>query len=413
MQTNITEKYRQTVEGQTAESILRACVHCGFCTATCPTYQLLGDELDGPRGRIYLIKQFLEGNTVSEKTQLHLDRCLTCRACETTCPSGVRYGALVDIGRSIVEREIPRKPLVSLRRKLLRAIIPHPGHFALLLKLGQIIKPLLPRSLKRKIPVSQKKTQWPKTRLPRQMLVLEGCVQSVVAANTNAAAARVLHKLGIQLLTAPKAGCCGAVSHHLAAEQEGLAFMRENIDAWWPYIEKQGVEAIVITASGCGAMVKDYGELLKDDDLYAEKAKQISQYAKDIGEILGEETLTQLQFNRAKYKKISFHNPCTLQHGQKLNAVVETILKRLGFELLPISDSHLCCGSAGTYSILQSELSQQLLLNKLHSLQKDSPEVIVTANIGCQMHLATRAEVPVKHWIELLDEANVQISQNV
>jgi glycolate oxidase iron-sulfur subunit len=233
------------------------------------------------------------------------------------------------------------------------------------------------------------------------MLVLEGCAQSVVTANTNAAAARVLHKLGIQLITAPNAGCCGAVSHHLAAEQEGLAFMRQNIDAWWPYIEKQGIEAIVITASGCGAMVKDYGELFKDDDHYAEKAKQISQYAKDIGEILDKESLA--QFNTAK--KISFHNPCTLQHGQKLNAVVETILKRLGFELLPISDSHLCCGSAGTYSILQPELSQQLLTNKLHSLQKDSPDVIVTANIGCQMHLATRADVPVKHWIELIDEA--------
>ncbi len=397
MQTNITKKYRQTG----AESILRACVHCGFCTATCPTYQLLGDELDGPRGRIYLIKQILEGNSVTEKTQLHLDRCLTCRACETTCPSGVRYGALLDIGRRIIEREIPRKPLDSLKRKLLRTILPHPRRFALLLTLGQTIKPLLPQSLKRKIPVSQKKTQWPQTHLARKMLVLEGCAQSVVTANTNAAAARVLHKLGIQLITAPKAGCCGAVSHHLSAEQEGLAFMRQNIDAWWPYIEKQDIEAIVITASGCGTMVKEYGELLKDDDHYAEKAKKISQYAKDIGEILEKETLTHTAKTN---QKISFHNPCTLQHGQKLNTVVETILKGVGFELLPISDSHLCCGSAGTYSILQPELSQQLLTNKLQSLQKESPDVIVTANIGCQMHLATRADVPVKHWIELIDD---------
>ncbi|KHD05238.1 glycolate oxidase iron-sulfur subunit [Candidatus Thiomargarita nelsonii] len=406
MQTKITKKYRQTG----AESILRACVHCGFCTATCPTYQLLGDELDGPRGRIYLIKQVLEGNTVTEKTQLHLDRCLTCRACETTCPSGVRYGALLDIGRRIIEREIPRKPLVSLKRKLLRTILPYPRRFALLLTLGQTIKPLLPQSLKRKIPLTQKKTQWPKTHLPRKMLILEGCAQSIVTANTNAATARVLHKLDIQLITAPNAGCCGAVSHHLAAEQEGLAFMRQNIDAWWPYIEKQDIEAIVITASGCGTMIKEYGELLKDDDHYAEKAKQISQYAKDIGEILEKETLTQFNTTKKnqKIQKISFHNPCTLQHGQKLNTVVETILKGIGFELLPISDSHLCCGSAGTYSILQPELSQQLLTNKLHSLQKGSPDVIVTANIGCQMHLATRADVPVKHWIELIDD-----SQNV
>jgi glycolate oxidase iron-sulfur subunit len=409
MQTNLTEKYRHTVEGQTAESILRACVHCGFCTATCPTYQLLGDELDGPRGRIYLIKQALEGQTISEKTQLHLDRCLTCRACETTCPSGVRYGDLVDIGRRIVEREIPRKPLVSLKRKLLRTIIPYPRRFAFLLKLGQTFRPLLPKSLKRKMPIPQKKNQRLDANLQRKMLILEGCAQSVVTANTNAAAARVLHKLGIaQLITAPNAGCCGAVSHHLSAEQEGLAFMRKNIDAWWPYIEEkqgQGVEAIVITASGCGTMVKDYGELLKYDACYAEKAKQVSQYAKDISEIFDKETLAQLQFKSAKYKKVSFHSPCTLQHGQKINGVVEAILKQVGFELLPIYDSHLCCGSAGTFSILQPELSQQLLTNKLQSLQKDSPDVIATANIGCQMHLATQAEVAVKHWIELVDEA--------
>ncbi len=402
MQANISDQYQDHPHMAEAERILRACVHCGFCTATCPTYQLLGDELDGPRGRIYLIKQVLEGNAVTAKTQSHLDRCLTCRSCETTCPSGVRYGRLVDIGREIVEQQVPRTLSDRLQRFFLRKIIPYPTRFIPLLKIGQIAKVILPATLRKKIPTIPRTT--PPTGVPqtRKMLTLQGCVQSVMTPQTNEAASRVLQKFGIELLSASSAGCCGAVSHHLSATEEGLCFMRRNIDAWWPYVE-QGVEAIVMTASGCGALVKEYGELLKHDPRYADKAKRISQLAKDISEILAHETID-IKQRKAFPGSVAFHSPCTLQHAQKINGRVETILSKVGISLISVADAHLCCGSAGTYSILQAQLSQQLLSNKLSALQKHQPSMIVTANIGCQMHLASQANVPVKHWIELLDE---------
>jgi glycolate oxidase iron-sulfur subunit len=403
MQTRISASYRDSAQGREADAILRSCVHCGFCTATCPTYQLLGDELDGPRGRIYLIKQLLEGQPVSARTQLHLDRCLTCRACETTCPSGVRYGRLADIGRALVEREVPRSRLQRLRRYLLRKLIAHPRRLAPPLWLGQTLRPLLPAALRRRIPGRQKRTARPSERHPRKMLVLEGCVQSIATPQTNAAAARVLNRLGIQLISAPGAGCCGAVSHHLSAQEEALSFMRRNIDAWWPFIE-QGVEAIVVTASGCGALIKEYGELLDADPAYADKARRVSALTRDLGEVLAGEDLTAAGLG-GRRGKIAFHSPCTLQHGQQLDGVVESVLRRAGFALTPIADAHLCCGSAGTYSILQPELSQRLLTRKLAALEQDEPEAIATANIGCQMHLASRAGRPVRHWIELLDEA--------
>ncbi len=426
MQTQISEEFKNTPQGKEANDILRSCVHCGFCTATCPTYQLLGDELDGPRGRIYLIKQILEGNAVSEKTQTHLDRCLTCRSCETTCPSGVQYGRLIDIGRELVEKKVIRDPLSRFKRYALRKIIPYPERFSALLAVAQIAKPFLPGHLKAKIPVraplqkhtivlenqsSQHSVQQEKVQAEkglRRMLLLEGCVQSVSTPGTNSSARNLLQKLGIQLFSIPAAGCCGAVSHHLSAQEEGLDFMRNNIDAWWPFVGEQAVEekraeAIVITASGCGAQVKEYGYLLKHDKAYADKAQRVSELAKDISEILQDEIAADTKINN-KGKKIAFHSPCTLQHGQKLDGVVEGILHRSGFELTPVNDAHLCCGSAGTYSIMQPELSQQLLHNKLDSLQKCSPEIIVTANIGCQMHLQSKAKVPVQHWIELLDD---------
>ena len=402
MQTNISEKFLNNPDIKDAETILRSCVHCGFCTATCPTYQLLGDELDGPRGRIYLIKQVLEGNEISSKTQNHLDRCLTCRSCETTCPSGVRYGRLVEIGREIVDQQVPRSLLQKVPRILLRKIVPYPKRFAPIYKLGLLFRPLLPATLKRKLPVPQSSTDTASVTRERKMLVLQGCVQSVVTPQTNQAASHILQKLDIELITAPEAGCCGAVSHHLSAAEEGLNFMRRNIDAWWPFIE-QGVEAIIITASGCGTMVKDYAELLKHDPLYTEKAKQVSALTKDISEILRDEDLSALTLNQASIK-VAFHSPCTLQHGQKLNGVVENILSKAGFTLTAVQDSHLCCGSAGTYSILQAKLSQQLLDNKLSALQKGQPDLIATANIGCQMQMASKAELPVKHWLEVLDE---------
>jgi glycolate oxidase iron-sulfur subunit len=403
MQTSIIKRYIDTAKGQEANKILRSCVHCGFCTATCPTYQLLGDELDSPRGRIYLIKQLLEGSNVTTKTQQHLDRCLTCRACETTCPSGVQYGRLVDIGREITEQLVRRPLIVRFTRFLLRKIVSHPKRFAGLLKLGLVLKPVLPASLQRKIPALPAASSLQIGPHPRKMLILEGCVQSVVTPGTDDATARILDRLGIELVTAKKSGCCGAVSHHLSACDEGLDFMRRNIDAWWPYISR-GAEAIVVTASGCGVMLKDYAHLLRHDAAYAEKAERVSALAKDISEILQEEDLSTVRLD-ANNKRIAFHSPCTLQHGQNLAGVVETILASMGFSLTTVADPHLCCGSAGTYSILQPVLSQQLLRNKLSSLQQGNPDVIATANIGCQMHLSSSSNVPVKHWIELIDEA--------
>ncbi len=401
MQTNIIDLYLKTAKGQEANQILRSCVHCGFCTATCPTYQILGNELDSPRGRIYLIKQILEGHKVTDKTQLHLDRCLTCLSCETTCPSGVQYSRLIDIGRDLVEQKVNRSLLTKLKRVSLRKIIPYPQRFTALLKLGKLIKPVLPNHLKQKIPSIPKTSARPKKSHTRLMLVLEGCAQSIATPQTNTSASYILDRLGIQLISAAKAGCCGAVSHHLSAAEEGREFMRANIDAWWPYIEK-GVEAIVITASGCGVMVKDYAHLLKDDNIYAEKAKRVSALAKDISEIMAKEDLSKLAISATV--KVAFHSPCTLQHGQKLDGQVESILSSLGFELSDIADSHLCCGSAGTYSVLQPKLSQQLLTNKLSCLNNEKPDVIATANVGCQMHIETQSTVPVKHWIALIEE---------
>ena len=402
MQTTISNKFLTNPHIEDAESILRSCVHCGFCTATCPTYQLLGDELDGPRGRIYLIKQVLEGNEISSRTQNHLDRCLTCRSCESTCPSGVRYGRLVEIGREIVDQQVPRNLLQSIARKLLRIIVPHPQRFARVYKLGLLLRPILPVTMKRKMPLPQPSENPTVIAKTRKMLVLQGCVQSVVTPQTNQAATRILLKLDIELITAPKAGCCGAVSHHLSAPEEGLDFMRRNIDAWWPYIE-QGAEAIVVTASGCGAVVKDYAHLLKHDTVYADKAKRVSTLAKDISEVLHQENLSAVTTKQSA-SKVAFHSPCTLQHGQKITGVVEQILQNSGFTLTHVEDAHLCCGSAGTYSILQPKLSQQLLDNKLSALQSEQPDLIATGNIGCQMHMASKAQVPVKHWLELIDE---------
>lgn len=399
MQTALAEFIKQTPEGLEAEEILRKCVHCGFCTATCPTYQLLGDELDGPRGRIYLIKQVLEGHTASSRTQLHLDRCLGCRACETTCPSGVQYGRLADIGRKIVEKQVGRSLLSRAQRAILQMVLPHPSRFASLLGLGRAVRPLLPRVLRRLVPLRDAPGSWPSARHRRRMLVLDGCVQPALAPRINAAAARTLDHLGISLVRTNLAGCCGAMSYHLTSQDRGLEFARRNIDAWWPELQS-GAEAIVITASGCGMFVKEYGQLLHDDADYADKALKVSAATRDIAEILADSDIKPLA---TQSRKIAFQSPCSLQHGQKLGGVVENLLAKLGFELTTVADEHLCCGSAGTYSILQKDLSQRLLANKLKALESGTPDMIVTANIGCLTHLQSRAQVPVKHWIELLD----------
>ncbi|MDE1008667.1 MAG: glycolate oxidase subunit GlcF [Paraburkholderia fungorum] len=418
MQTNLSEAAKTLSRADEAEQILRSCVHCGFCNATCPTYQLLGNELDGPRGRIYLIKQMLEGEPVTQKTQLHLDRCLTCRNCETTCPSGVTYHALLDIGRAELERRIVRPASERLLREGLRRIIPHPAVFGALLKTGQAMRPFLPAALGRKIPKRGARPNAgteprPASRHPRKMLMLEGCVQPALSPNTNAAAARVLDRLGISIVNARRAGCCGATDYHLNAQEAGLARARRNIDAWWPAIEA-GAEAIVQTASGCGAFVKEYGHLLRHDPRYASKAQRVSELTRDLVEVLANEPLDQLQANQLPAgaatklpdqapQKIAFHCPCTLQHAQKLGGAVESVLQRLGFDLAAVPDAHLCCGSAGTYSITQPELAERLRNNKLDALESGKPEMIVTANIGCQTHLNGAERTPVRHWIELVE----------
>ena len=410
MQTTLAESIKDTHAGREAEAILRNCTHCGFCLTACPTYQLLGNELDSPRGRIYLIKQMLEGEPVTGKTQLHLDRCLTCRSCETTCPSGVQYGHLVDIGRGIAEQRVGRGLFQALQRNVLRRALTKPAIFAGLVQVGRMMRPILPGALKRSVPPAKIKTPWPGSKHVRTMLVLDGCVQPTLEPNINAAAARLLDRLGISLMRAGQAGCCGAVSYHLNAQQEGLDYMRRNIDAWLPHLD-QGAEAIVMTASGCGVTVKEYGHLLQHDPNYADKAARISAATKDISEVLlaeKESLLELLSATGASRKetdnRLAFHSPCTLQHGQKITGVIEAMLSMAGFELTPVADQHLCCGSAGTYSLLQKELSQQLLKNKIGALESGAPARIVTANIGCLVHLQSGAAVPVRHWIELLDE---------
>ncbi|MEO8331080.1 MAG: glycolate oxidase subunit GlcF [Gallionella sp.] len=410
MQTNLAESIRDTHEGREADAILRTCTHCGFCLTACPTYQLLGSELDSPRGRIYLIKQMLEGEPVTGKTQLHLDRCLTCRSCETTCPSGVKYGRLVDIGRGIAAQRVGRKLFQSLQRNALRRALTSPAIFGSLVKLGRMMRPMLPGALQQAVPPAKAATAWPQTRHSRTMLVLDGCVQPILEPNINAAAARLLDKLGITLVRAEQAGCCGAVSYHLDAHEAGLDAMRRNIDAWLPHLDR-GAEAIVMTASGCGVTVKEYGHLLKHDPDYADKAARVSAATRDMSEVLlGEnENLTELlgkasASGNTKQIRLAFHAPCTLQHGQKITGVIEAMLTMAGFELTPVADQHLCCGSAGTYSILQKELSQQLLKNKVAALEAGAPAGIVTANIGCLTHLQGGTAVPVRHWIELLEE---------
>jgi len=403
MQTTLSEQARQLPRAEEAESILRTCVHCGFCNATCPTYQLLGDELDGPRGRIYLIKQVLEGNEVTQKTQQHLDRCLSCRNCETTCPSGVDYHNLLDIGRAVVDAAVPRPLEQRLLREGLRRVVPNPGLFKVLVSSGQVFRALLPNTLQAKLPrrVYPAKPR-PTVRHARQVLILEGCVQPGLSPNTNAATARVLDRLGISVLPSREAGCCGAVDYHLDAQAAGLDRARHNIDAWWPAIEN-GVEAIVQTASGCGAFIKDYGHLLRSDPAYADKAHKVSALARDLVEVLRDEPLETLGIHSDQ--RLAFHCPCTLQHAQKLGGAVEALLTRLGFNLTPVPDGHLCCGSAGTYSLTQPELSRQLRDNKLNALESGHPEIIVTANIGCQSHLDGAGRTPVRHWIELVEAA--------
>jgi len=400
MQTNIRPDILASAEGQEADRILRSCVHCGFCTATCPTYQILGDELDSPRGRIYLIKEMLENGHASKKTQLHLDRCLTCQSCETTCPSGVEYHKLLTIGRKQVDEQNVRPLPERLQRYLLRQIVSRRKLFAFLLSGGQLMRPVLPRKLRQSIPARQQLTAFQANKHDRKIILLQGCAQPSLAPNINHSVTRVMDALGIETLKLDNEGCCGALNHHMNATEQALASAKRNIDAWWPYIEKQAVEAIVISESGCGNFVKEYRYLLKDDAEYQTKMERIEQLTKDLSEVLCNEDLS--RFSSKTPQTLAFQAPCTLQHGQGIKGSVEKMLTSLGHTLTPVPDGHLCCGSAGSYSILQRDLSSELRERKLKNLHSGSPTVIASANIGCISHLRAGTETPVKHWIEIL-----------
>ena len=402
MLTGLPEEFLKTPDGLEADRILRSCVHCGFCTANCPTYRLLGDELDSPRGRIYLIKNLLEGNETTRMTLQHLDRCLTCRSCETYCPSGVEYGHLLDIGRINIESRVTRTIFDKLTRFIFRQLFPYRKRFGMALALARISRPVMPRKLKNMIPVKNNYFDYRSGIHDRKVILFSGCVQPSISPEINVSAGKVLDKLGITAMTIKEEGCCGAIDYHMAAGESAKQFIKNNIDCWWPYVEKN-VEAIITTASGCGVMIKEYGYILRNDPDYAAKAEKISALARDIVEVTDDEMTASFvnDFN-AGDQTIAFHSPCTLQHGQKLNGVTESLLSRLGFNLVAVKDSQICCGSAGIYSLLQSELSGQLGKQKISSLQAQGPDEIITANIGCQLQLQQAASVRVRHWIDLL-----------
>jgi glycolate oxidase iron-sulfur subunit len=428
MQTHLSPQFAGTADGEEAKGILRKCVHCGFCNATCPTYQLLGDELDGPRGRIYLIKQVLEGGQPTRSTQQHLDRCLTCLNCQTTCPSGVEYGHLVDIGRKIVDARVERPPAERSARWLLREGLTAPL-FAAAMRVGQALRPLLPRALRNKVP-SRSRSRNPSAASStasgvasgvadgaapgaravaqrRRVLMLPGCVQPSMMPNIDVAAARLFGLAGIDLVDGGGTGCCGAVRTHLGDHEGGLADMRRNIDAWFPIVAANDVEAIVSSASACSLAIKEYGHALSSDAEYAQKAARISALARDLSELLPQLVpALKTRLRQDGRKRLAFHPPCTLQHGQRLSGGIETHLRVLGFDVsVAGSESHLCCGSAGTYSILQPDLARQLRDRKLGNLAKLEPDYIVSANMGCIQHLQSGTLTPVKHWVEIVDDA--------
>lgn len=407
MQTNLAQWARDSKLGQEADDILRRCVHCGFCTATCPTYQVLGNELDSPRGRIYLIKEVLEGNAPTASTQQHLDRCLTCRNCETTCPSGVEYGHLVDIGRQIVEEQVKRPLGQRIQRKLLREGLTS-RLFAPAYKVGQSLREWLPESIKRKVIEPRSVGVRPATnRHARQILLLSGCVQPTMMPSIDAATIRVLDRLGIGTQVEKGAGCCGALNFHLDDQARARAQMRTNIDAWLPWVESGKIEAIVMNASGCGAMVVEYAHHLRDDPVYLPKAEKIVALVRDIAQVVAphaQSLAAHLDVEKLPKRPV-FHPPCTIQHWQNLRSVSEQLMQQLGLQLQPFGESHLCCGSAGAYSVLQPEISGALRDRKLGHLSEAEPDVMMSSNIGCIGHLQSGTDTPVRHWIEVVDGA--------
>ncbi len=399
MQTQLPDSFLKTSAGQEAESILRKCVHCGFCNATCPTYQLLGDEADGPRGRIYLIKEMLEGKDATRLTQIHLDRCLLCRACETTCPSGVNYSRLVDLSRES-QKEIARPVIQRLKRYFIQALLPYPSRLRFLLELSTLVRLFIPDRIRRQLPAIQSALVWPEVAHQRKMIIHEGCVQSVVEPNINVSTAIVLDSVGISLIRTSPVNCCGALHYHLSSTEQARKLARENINQWWPHIEA-GAEAIISNASGCGLMVKEYPILLKDDARYAAKAEKVANITLDIVQILEQE---EVKPNLGSKNVIAYQSPCSMQHGQRLVGRVEQYLESLGLSVKTPENPHLCCGSAGSYSVLQPQISGELLKSKLANLECCEPDYILTSNIGCLLHMKTATRLPVMHWIEFVAE---------
>ncbi|MCE2745582.1 MAG: glycolate oxidase subunit GlcF [Burkholderiales bacterium] len=415
MDTQLADWIKDTPDGKAADAILRKCVHCGFCTATCPTYQILGDELDSPRGRIYLIKQVLEGKQVTRKTQQHLDRCLTCRNCETTCPSGVKYGQLIDIGRKIVDERVERPMAEKLTRESLKMLMTNRPMFNAGMAMGKAVRGILPESIKKKVPAKRATLPFASTAHTRKVILLKGCVQPAMMPSIDSATSVILDALGIQSMVVQESGCCGAVKFHLNDHAGGLAQMKTNIDAWYNLLQSGEAEALVMNASGCGVTVREYAHHFENDREYAAKAKLISDKTLDIGEFITKQNADGLSRLGTKVKAaiaqqripgtIAFHPPCTLQHGQQIKGVIENVLTTLGFTLTPVADSHLCCGSAGTYSVLQPELSKELKKRKLANLMAGKPQAIASANIGCLGHLESDATVDVRHWVEWVAQA--------
>jgi glycolate oxidase iron-sulfur subunit len=415
MDTQLADWIKDTPDGKAADAILRKCVHCGFCTATCPTYQILGDELDSPRGRIYLIKQVLEGKQVTRKTQQHLDRCLTCRNCETTCPSGVKYGQLIDIGRKIVDERVERPMAEKLTRESLKMLMTNRPLFTAGMAMGKAVRGILPASIQKKVPAKRATLPFANTQHTRKVILLKGCVQPAMMPSIDTATSVILNALGIQSIVVQESGCCGAVKFHLNDHAGGLAQMKTNIDAWHSLLQSGEAEALVMNASGCGVTVREYAHHFESDPEYAAKAALVSDNTLDIGEFITRQNADGLARLGTQVKaaieqqripgSIAFHPPCTLQHGQQIKGVIENVLTTLGFKLTPVADSHLCCGSAGTYSVLQPELSKELKKRKLANLMAGKPQAIASANIGCLGHLESDATVDVRHWVEWVAQA--------